>query len=88
MADRFMSKLPTDDCDTEEIYDVNQADRSFLEQMLSPKVRRNFVDATRYRMNGILDEPAEGESQLEGLIRQCAWLGLDRPDMDNLLLVC
>ena len=72
-------------------YTIDAEDRLFLEKMMPHTVRWAFVDALRYRreaLQGGLDAiPIGGESTTAELTRRCCYLGFDRPEDENALLV-
>jgi len=86
IAGRLMPKLAAG----ETSYTLDENDRIFFDKMLPHTVRWSFVDALRYRREGLrgdLDEiPIGGESTTDELARKCCWLGLDRPEELNVLL--
>lgn len=72
-------------------YTIDAEDRLFLEKMMPHTVRWTFIDALRYRreaLQGGLDAiPIGGESTTAELTRRCCYLGFDRPEDGNALLV-
>lgn len=61
-----------------------QADRAALEPMMTDSVRLSFVEAVRYRL--VHNCPADSETNLHILTRQCRELGLDQDGERNPLL--
>ena len=72
-------------------YTIAAEDRLFLEKMMPHTIRWTFIDSLRYRreaLQGGLDAiPIGGESTTAELTRRCCYLGFDRPEDDNALLV-
>lgn len=72
-------------------YTIDAEDRLFLEKMMPHTIRWTFIDSLRYRreaLQGGLDAiPIGGESTTAELTRRCCYLGFDRPEDDNALLV-
>lgn len=83
VTDRLLPKIASPGADS---YELNEADRTFIDQMLPGTVRRSFVEALRFRVGLLPSEPRLDETPLMTLTRQCHRLGLGRPDVDNVLL--
>ena len=90
---RFEPKLSMGGSDGSVVttYTIGAEDRVFLEKMMPHTVRWTFIDALRYRreaLQGGLDAiPIGGESTTAELTRRCCYLGFDRPEDENVLLV-
>lgn len=67
-------------------YTITDEDVAFFQKMLPSSVRRSFVDALRYRLQLLKSGVGSQESAVGKLTMQCQLLGLDRENM-NLLLV-
>ena len=72
-------------------YTIDAEDRVFLEKMMPHTVRWTFIDALKFRreaLQGGLDAiPIGGESATAELTRRCCYVGFDRPEDENALLV-
>lgn len=67
-------------------YTVTDEDVAFFQKMLPSSVRQNFVNALRYRLKLLKSGVGSQDSAVGKLTTQCQLLGLDRENM-NLLLV-
>lgn len=67
-------------------YSVTDEDVTFFQKMLPFSVRKAFVDALRYRLQLLRSGVGSQESAVGKVTMQCQLLGLDRENM-NLLLI-
>lgn len=99
LCERLLPKIDSDmTTDDDHYYTITTEDVTFFQKMLPNSVRRDFVNALRYRLNllrvvgstsggGIVHhDDDEGGGGCEQLSLQCQMLGLDRDDNMNLLL--
>ena len=66
-------------------YTLTAEDAAFFQKMLPHSVRRNFVDALRYRLQLLKSGVGSKDSSVGKLTMQCAMLGLDRTNLNVLL---
>jgi hypothetical protein len=101
LCERLLPKIDSNMTDDDHYYTITTEDVTFFNKMLPNSVRRDFVNALRYRLNllrvvgstsngGIVhhhdNDDEGGGGGCEQLSLQCQMLGLDRDDNMNLLL--
>mmetsp|Transcript_23707 Transcript_23707/g.42770 ORF Transcript_23707/g.42770 Transcript_23707/m.42770 type:complete len:684 (-) Transcript_23707:2675-4726(-) len=82
LAERFESKQTS----SKGHFELDTADRAYLDQMLPMSVRSSFVQALQYRLLVCPREGSADQTPLQLLIRRCQKLGLDKEPPNNPLL--
>lgn len=67
-------------------YTLDKGDIAYFDAIIPESLRLPFVEAVRIRNQRLPKDPAEGESALDQITRQCAALGLGQKRENNFLL--